>query len=241
MPENQIDCVELEALVNPMNSVLEARLRICYPHGLFSLFDNEQANIEPARSFWQRLPVVLAKHGLYCTKPSLWSGYGRVVEFDLYRNGDPECWYFNDNKTEKIAELKQSGQPFVQIQALVSTVTPALYLNIQETWFNPDTYGDNATGRYDDGLKTQYWLRDSAYQPWSALIADLRLTGAELKLDDFDESTLKQDVGFITSPVFTDDDDDLDDDYSQETEIAMLKNLEQETCCLYDCLFNSYR
>jgi hypothetical protein len=91
-----------------------------------------------------------------------------------------------------------------------------------------------------DALKE---LRDlpSTLKVSTALIADLRLTGAELNLDDFDESMLKQDVGFITSPVFTDDDDDLDDDYSQETEIAMLKNLEQETCCLYDCLFNSYR
>ena len=129
----------------------------------------------------------------------------------------------------------------MQIQVLVSTVIPALYLNIKETWFNPDTYGDNDTGRYDDGLKIQYWFRDSAYQPWSALIADLRSLGAELNLDDFDESTLKQDVLFITSPVFTDDDDDWDDDYSQEAEIAMLKRSAQETCCLYDCLFNSYR
>ena len=186
MSENQIDCVELDAelttdaVTNPMNTELEARLHVCYPHGLFSLFDKEQANLDPARSFWRRLPVVLAEHGFFCAKPSHWSGCERVVEFDLYRNGDPEYWYFSDNKAEKIAELKQTGQPFVQIQVLVSTVIPALYLNIKETWFNPDTYGDNDTGRYDDGLKTQYWLRDSAYQPWSALIADLRSLGAEL-------------------------------------------------------------
>lgn len=229
-----------------MNIELEARLHACYPDGLYHRFNKEQANLQPAHDFWQRLPAVLSSHDFYCKRPDYWSGYERAVEFKLSRNGDPDYWYFSDNRAEKIAILRETGKPFVVIEALVSTVIPALYLNIQETWFNPETYGNKVTGKYDDGLKTLHWLRDSVYQPWASLIADLRALGVELGLADLDETTLKQDVPFITEPVYSDEgDEDYYDNVlcgtNSPEEIAYLKSKPQDTCCLYDCLFCTYR
>jgi len=225
-----------------MNEELEARLHQCYPHGLFGLFDKNQANLVPARDFWKQLPEILSTHGFYCKGPQYWSGNERVVDFDIYRNGAPDCWYFSNNRAEKIAMLRESGEPHVTISVEISTVIPAIHLNIKETWFNPETFGDKATGRYDDGLKTLYWLSDTQFEPWAGLIADLRALGEKLGLASLAECDLKEDVPFITGPIFGDDDDDNDVLLGSGTleEIAYLKSLPQNSFCLYDCLFASY-
>lgn len=224
-----------------MNEELETRLHECYPHGLFGRFDEKKANLAPAREFWEQLPVILSIHGFHCKGPRYWSQNERVVDFNIYRNGDPDCWYFNDNRAEKIAMLRESGKPHVSIDVEISTVIPAIYLNIKETWFNPDTFGDKATGKYDDGLQTLCWLHDTHYEPWAGLITDLRALGEKLGLSSLAECDLKQDVPFITDPIFSDDDDDSDDLSGSGTveEIEYLKSLPQNSFCLYDCLFAS--
>lgn len=226
---------------NGMNEEIETRLHDCYPHGLFGRFDEKQANLAPARDFWEQLPDILSIHGFHCKGPDYWSQNERVVDFDIYRNGDPDYWYFSDNRAEKIAMLRKSGEPHVAISVEISTVIPAIYLNIKETWFNPETFGDKATGRYDDGLKTLYWLSDTHYEPWAGVIADLRALSEKLGLASLAECELKQDVPFITDPIFSDDDDDRDDLLGSDTleEIAYLKSLPQNSFCLRDCLFSS--
>ncbi len=225
-----------------MDAELNARLNTCYPHGLFRLFNKEKANFEPAKAFWRELPELLAIHGFHCKKPDIWSGEERVVGFDICRDGDPDYWYFTDNRAEKIAKLQASGEPHVTIRVEVSTVISAIYLNIKETWFNPDTFGDKGAGKYDDGLKTLFWLSDTQYQPWAGLINDLRNLAEKLGLVELNESDLKEDVPFITNPIFSDDDDDRDDLLGSDTteEIEYLKSLPQNSYCLYDCLFAWY-
>lgn len=191
-----------------MRQDIEARLRTCYPKSLFELFEESQANYEPAKAFWKGLPSLLEAHGFVCDKPGIWSEAERVVEFSIRRQGDPDSWFFSTDKAEKIEQLRLSGEPFVTIRADVSTVIPAMYLRITEIWFDPSTYGENAKGQHDDGLKHVFWLRQTEVEPWASLIDALRTYAASLGLEDLDKATLDEDVPFVTSPVFNDDEDD---------------------------------
>ncbi|MFZ4538659.1 hypothetical protein [Propionivibrio sp.] len=221
-----------------MNAAHEERLHACFPYGLLRWPDLAKINKQPSKDFWARLPPLLALHGFYCEKPHLWSGYENVCEFHLHRIGDPQDGYFNDNKEEKIEALRCSGLPFVQLTAKVSTIVPALFIDIQETWFDPDTCGVNSRGRYDDGLKTKSFLRDTQFEPWASLATALRALGNELGLADFEEAELKQDVPFVTRPIYSDDDDAPLFD-SEADEITYLKNLPQDICWLCECLFDN--
>jgi hypothetical protein len=84
-------------------------------------------------------------------------------------------------------------------------------------------------------------LSDTHYEPWAGVIADLKAFGEKLGLANLAECDLKEDVPFITGPIFGDDDDN-DDLLGSDTleEIAYLKSLPQNSFCLYDCLFASY-
>lgn len=221
-----------------MNAQLEARLRACYPKGLFEFFEEGQAQYEHAKAFWKGLPALLDAHGFVCDGPEIWSEAERVAEFPIRRKGDPENWYFNTNKAEKIEQLRVSGKPFASIQANVSTVIPAMYLRITEIWFDPETYGDNAKDQHDDGLKSIYWLRRTEFEPWASLIDALRSYAASLGLEDLDKATLDEDVPFVTSPIFNDDDDDGWNDSEEWPNLTYLRSLPQHTCCVFNCLFD---
>jgi len=222
----------------PANLEIETHLRACYPHGLHGFLDKKHLNTEMAVAFWSKLPAVLQAHGFYCKKPEQWSGYEHVVLFPIQRLGDGENWYFNEDKSAKIETLRRTGTPFVAIEVSISAIIPALFIDIHETWFDETTYGADATGRYDDGLKIKYFLPDTCFEPWASLVTDLRNLGKTLELVELDEHTLKKDVPFVTSTVFSDDDDDFPDFDNEEDQIAYLKRLPQYVCCLYDCLFS---
>lgn len=125
-----------------MNPYLESRLRICYPHGFCEYFDADQADFEPARRFRRGLVALLAEHGFYCSGPDVWSGEERVVEFPLHRLGDPDHWYFLENKNDKIDELIREQRPHVELEVKVSSVIPAFLLEVTEIWFDPSTWGE---------------------------------------------------------------------------------------------------
>jgi hypothetical protein len=221
-----------------MRQDIETRLRTCYPTGLFEFFEESQANYEPAKAFWKGLPPLLEAHGFVCDGPEIWSEAERVVEFSIRRKGDPDSWFFNTDKAKKIEQLRLSGQPFVTIQADVSTVIPAMYLRITEIWFDPDTYGENAKGQHDDGLKHVFWLRQTEFEPWAPLIDALRTYAASLGLEDLDKATLEEDVPFITSPIFNDDNDDGWNDSDEWPNLPYLRSLPQYTCNVFNCLFD---
>jgi hypothetical protein len=221
-----------------MRQDIETRLRTCYPTGLFGFFEESQANYEPAKAFWKGLPSLLEANGFVCDGPEIWSEAERVAEFLIRRKEDPAGWFFNTNKVEKIEQLRVTGQPFVSIQAEVSTVIPAMYLRITEIWFDPDTYGENAKGRHDDGLKHAFWLRQTEFEPWASLIDALRTYAASLGLEDLDKETLDEDVPFVTSPVFNDDEDDGWNDSDEWPNLTYLRSLPQYTCNVFNCLFD---
>jgi hypothetical protein len=221
-----------------MRQDIETRLRACYPKGMFEFFEESQANYEPAKAFWKGLPAVLEAHGFVCDGPKIWSEAERVVEFSIRRKGDPDSGYFSTDKAERIEQLRLTGKPFVTIQAKVSTVTPAMYLHITETWFDPSTYGENAKGLHDDGLKNVFWLRQTEFEPWASLINALRTYAASLGLEDLDKEMLEEDVPFVTSPVFNDDENDGWSDADEWPNLPYLKALRQYTCNVFNCLFD---
>lgn len=221
-----------------MDKILEQRLRLCYPTGLHRDVAVDQTNREAAQRFWEHLQPLLEVHGFYCDRPHLWSGSEHVVEFTVFRLGEPPHWFFSDNRPEKVEALKNSGVPHVALEFNVSTIVPALFINIRETWFNPATYGDNAKGEYDDGLLFKSFLQETDFEPWASLVNDVRDLGRKLKLQEFSAQELKEDVPFITHPIWSDDDDDDTDELSDEEYVAYMKNRpKQYVCCLYDCLF----
>lgn len=223
-----------------MDHALEQRLHLCYPAGLHVVVSQDQADLEPSRSFWDELQLILVANGFYCQGPDIWSDTPHVVEFPVYRLGEPAHWSFCDNGTEKIEALRVASEPQVAVAFKVSTILPALFIDIQATWFNPDTYGDNAKGRYDDGLQTKSFLHETAFEPWASLVKAVRALGQRLDLQEFDLEALKEDVPFVTKPMWSDDDEDEDDtdDLSEEEYHAYMKRYQlQYVCCLYDCLF----
>lgn len=222
-----------------MNHELEQRLRLCYPAGLHGVVAQDQADLEPARSFRDELQPILAAHSFYCDGPDIWSDTPHVVDFPVYRIGEPAHWFFSEDRPEKIEALRTAGKPQVAVALKVSTILPALFIDIRETWFNPDTYGDNAKGRYDDGLQTKSFLHETAFEPWASLVQAVRALGQRLDLQEFDLEALKEDVPFVTHPMWSDDDEDGDiDDLSDEEYNAYMKRYQpQYVCCLYDCLF----
>ena len=160
-----------------------------------------------------------------------------VVEFHVYRLGEPPNWFFSDNRVEKIDALRVSGTPHVTLVFKVSTLLPAISIDIVETWFNPETYGTKAKGQYDDGLKSKHFLRDTAFEPWASLVDATRELAQRLDLKEFGEEALKEDVPFVTHPIFNDEEDNWGDDLSDEGLHKYMKSQPQYICCLYDCLF----
>ena len=224
-----------------MRQDIAERLLACYPKGIWDLFDENQADYSAARRYWARLPKLLEQHGFVTSGPHVWSQQERVVEFPIRRSDEPEGWFFNTHKNQKIAYLRDSGTPHVHIKVRISTVVPAIHFGITETWFNPDTWGDHANGRYDDGLKTINWLPDTRFEPWASLVADLRALAIELAIEEFDRDTLLEDVPSISSPIFSDEDDtddeDLLGDWTSDDNVRYIKSLPQQVACVYDCLF----
>jgi hypothetical protein len=216
-----------------MDSHLEYHLRLCYPTGFHRLVAHDQINQQPALVFWEQLQPLLETHGFYCYSDC---SEKHVVKFPVYRFGEPSHWFFSDNRTEKIAALKISGIPHVALEFKVSTIMPALFISIQETWFNPKTYGDKAKGKFDDGLLTIGFRHETTFEPWASLMIATRELAQKLALLEFDEKELKEDVSFVTHPIWNDEDDDLED-LSDEEFYEHMKRQPQYVCCLYDCLF----
>ena len=175
-----------------MDGPLEHRLRLCYPTGLHGEVARDQTDQQPARHFWEHLQPLLEKHGFYCTGPSLGSSGEHVVDFPIYRLGEPSHWFFSDNRPEKIEALRVSGTPHVALEFKVSTIVPALLIDIRETWFNPDTDGDKAKGEYDDGLMYKDSRRETVFEPWASLVVATRELAQRLALPEFDEKALKE-------------------------------------------------
>ncbi len=231
-PDGHLYCKTL------MDTNLEHRLRICYPTGFHGEVARDQIDLQPAQIFWEHFQPLLESHGFYCGGPDLWSNMEHVVEFPVYRLGEPPNWFFSDNRAEKIEDLRVRGTPHIALVFKVSTILPALSIDIQETWFNPETYGNKAKGKHDDGLMCKHFQRVTAFEPWASLIIATRELAKRLALQEFEEETLKEDVSFVTHPIWSDEEeDDYSDNLSDEAFHEYMKNQPQYVCCLYDCLF----
>ena len=223
-----------------MTPYLESRLRNCYPQGFCEFFAADEANFKPARNFRNGLTDLLAEHGFYCSGPHVWSGEERVVEFPLHRIGDPDHWYFSNNKNEKIAELIREQRPHVELQVKVSSVIPAFLLEVTETWFEPSTWGEHATGSYDDGLRN-LWSNHTTFEPWHTLANELYALADEYELSVFTEEALSQTTWLQLFDFNEEDREDEPNDYASPEGIAWIrKNLPLYDCDLKTALFASY-
>ena len=54
---------------------------------------------------------------------------------------------------------------------------------------------------------------------------------------ELDDASIKEDVPFVTSPIFSDEEEDTPDFDNEAEENAYYKSLPQYDCCVYDCLF----
>lgn len=219
-----------------MKADLVEKIKEFYPYGIFELMDETKVDKQAAKCFWAAIQSVAESMG-FNVKYEYWSGSLNVFLFPFKRIGDGNGWYFNENKKEKIEAMKILGMPHVNVRVHVSTVVPAFYVNITETWFDPDTYGGE---RYDAGLKYIHHMGETLFYPWSGLVNEIRRVAQDCGLEEFSNEELREDVAFVTSPQFTDDDDgsdDIDFDVSDPRYLPYLRSLEQYVCTLYDVLF----